>query len=78
MAGYTLEPLSPGASYWGPGDELDTRCMCNTITWGLFSACGICQNGTAISCVALLSLCCVSDCFSIGVDGICGHIIVRT
>jgi len=57
MAGYTINAISPGAAYWGPWNGPDTRCMCNTITWGLFSACGICQNRTAISCVALLSLC---------------------
>ena len=50
MAGYTLDRLSPGASYWGPWKGPDTRCMCNTVTWAIFSACGTCQNGTTISC----------------------------
>ena len=51
--------------------------MCSTVTWGLFSACAACQNGTAISCVTPPCLCCVSDHPTTGADGTSGHTIAR-
>ncbi|KAF9646150.1 hypothetical protein BDM02DRAFT_288023 [Thelephora ganbajun] len=47
--GYTTYSLPPGASYWGPWKGYDTPCVCSTVTWCLFAACGFCQDQAAIS-----------------------------
>ena len=54
LTGYTTYALPTGASYWGPWKGYDVPCVCSTVTWGLFSACGTCQSEDAISCVILL------------------------
>ena len=56
LTGFTTWALTPGGSYWGPFKGEDTPCACSTVTWGLFAACGTCQNETAIPCAYSFSL----------------------
>ncbi|KZP08341.1 hypothetical protein FIBSPDRAFT_874621 [Athelia psychrophila] len=41
-------PPAQAAGYYYPGstDASKSTCMCSTVTYSLFSACGICQNGS--------------------------------
>lgn len=48
----SLDPLSLEDDYYeGPSKGNETPCACSTVTWSLFAACGICQDGKAIPCV---------------------------
>ena len=51
----SLPAASPGVQWFYTGPTLDgaTGCMCNTVTYSLFSACGVCQNQTFERCVIL-------------------------
>jgi hypothetical protein len=54
IAEYKLGPLSPGYVYSGPGrpDHSDTAnlCLCSTVGYSLFSACGACQGRDWMKC----------------------------
>ena len=46
---FTMWPLQPGGSYFGPSSAQDSNlCKCNSVTYSLLSACGGCQGGTWI------------------------------
>ena len=49
LADYTIDPFTPDDPYVGPLKGDDKPCTCNTVTWPLFAACAICQNGSPIS-----------------------------
>ena len=48
IAGFELGPLDPGNRYAGPQKKtpLRKRCGCNTVIFGLYMACTLCQNTT--------------------------------
>jgi hypothetical protein len=53
---YTLIPLPPGYSYFGPdGPANDILCYCNTVEYSLISACAACQGEEWIMCGYIVS-----------------------
>jgi len=46
-----ITPLGPGTVYAGPGPTTETAspCVCNTVTYSLMAACGMCQTHNAQS-----------------------------
>ncbi|KAG1743025.1 hypothetical protein EDB19DRAFT_1699265 [Suillus lakei] len=46
---FEIDPIPVGAQYVGPSLNGANPCQCNTITYSLTSACGVCQGGTAVS-----------------------------
>ncbi|KAF8736920.1 hypothetical protein AX14_013737 [Amanita brunnescens Koide BX004] len=44
--GFTLQPISPGTSYNGPGPGQNNTCHCTSIFYSLISACAACQDGS--------------------------------
>ncbi|KAL0066468.1 hypothetical protein AAF712_006511 [Marasmius tenuissimus] len=46
---YDVKALPSGHQYLGPSIDAANSCECNTVTYSLMSACGLCQNGTAIT-----------------------------
>ncbi|KAH7929253.1 hypothetical protein BV22DRAFT_138820 [Leucogyrophana mollusca] len=50
QSGISYPPLKnttgPDSYYVGPSAAQSTQCTCNTVIYGLASACGLCQNGT--------------------------------
>ncbi|KAI0246197.1 hypothetical protein BJV78DRAFT_1286662 [Lactifluus subvellereus] len=46
---FTIDPLGPGESYFGPsGDDDGNLCKCSTVAYSLLSACDACQQETWI------------------------------
>jgi hypothetical protein len=47
---YAVPPLVENTHYLGPDTLLSSNnCQCNTVTYSMLSACGLCQNRTAIN-----------------------------
>jgi len=49
IAGFEVGALDPGNHYVNPKKKtpLRKRCGCNTVIFGLYMACTLCQNSTA-------------------------------
>lgn len=43
---YNLEPLQESSHYLGPSFDTANGCQCNTVSYSMISACGLCQNRT--------------------------------
>ncbi|KZP19529.1 hypothetical protein FIBSPDRAFT_563199 [Athelia psychrophila] len=54
-----LPPPAEAAGYFYPGPNSYSRstCMCSTVLYSLFSACGVCQNGTYTTWTGWISNC---------------------
>lgn len=46
LAEYTIDPLPANTHYIGPWVADANPCECNTVTYSMISACGVCQNRT--------------------------------
>jgi len=59
LAAVNINPLPANSYYAGPAGVND--CLCSTVTYSMFGACGICQNATAerrvISSMSLCTKC---------------------
>ncbi|KAA1469436.1 hypothetical protein DENSPDRAFT_878916 [Dentipellis sp. KUC8613] len=42
---FSVVPLPSGQHYVGPEAGLSSPCLCNTVSYSLFSACDLCQGG---------------------------------
>ncbi|KZP19522.1 hypothetical protein FIBSPDRAFT_862666 [Athelia psychrophila] len=55
----SFPPPAKAAGYYypGPNDNSRSTCMCSTVLYSLFSACGVCQNGTYTTWTDWISNC---------------------
>ncbi|KZP19552.1 hypothetical protein FIBSPDRAFT_862691 [Athelia psychrophila] len=55
---WSIDSLAgPGYYYPGPSASSQSMCMCSTVAFSLFQACGVCQNGTTTTWAEWTSNC---------------------